>query len=134
MSSSLTKFQTAIITLKNNLSIKKKLYVLPYTKLIKTTLILAQNAGFIRNVLVVKLSKTKKIILYKQKYVKNKSLINNIVFYSKPGKRFYIKKKNIKNLPNRQITTYILSTNKGVLTDEEAILKNVGGELLISFN
>uniref|UniRef100_UPI0030032C5F ribosomal protein S8 n=1 Tax=Prototheca pringsheimii TaxID=2509260 RepID=UPI0030032C5F len=132
--SSLTKFQTAMITLKNDLSIKKKLYVLPYTKLTKTILTLAENAGFICNLLIVKISKTKQIILYKQKYIKKKPLINNIVFYSRPGKRFYIKKKNIKRLPNRQITTYMLSTNKGILTDEEAILKNVGGELLISFN
>uniref|UniRef100_UPI0030015A38 ribosomal protein S8 n=1 Tax=Prototheca cerasi TaxID=2509258 RepID=UPI0030015A38 len=132
--SSLTKFQTTMITLKNNLSTKKNIYILPYNELSKKTLTLIENAGFIHSLLVVKISKTKKIIIYKTKYIKNKPLINNIVFYSKPGKRLYIKKKNIKKLPNRQITIYILSTNKGILTDEEAISQNVGGELLISFN
>lgn len=123
-----------MITLKNDLSTKKNLYILPYTKLTKDILTLVENAGFICNLLVVKISKTKKIIIYKLQYMQNKPLINNITFYSKPGKRLYIKKKDIKKLPNRQITTYILSTNKGMLTDEEAISKNTGGELLISFN
>nr|YP_009705928.1 ribosomal protein S8 [Prototheca bovis]AVM80996.1 ribosomal protein S8 [Prototheca bovis] len=132
--SSLTKFQAAIITLKNDLSAEKDLYILPYTKLTKIILTIIEKAGFIRNLLVIKISKTKKIIVYKLQYVKNRPLINNITFYSKPGKRLYIKKKDIKKLPNKQITTYILSTNYGILTDEEAIAKNTGGELLISFN
>uniref|UniRef100_UPI0030018076 ribosomal protein S8 n=1 Tax=Prototheca cookei TaxID=2509259 RepID=UPI0030018076 len=131
---SLKKFQTAMIVLKNDLSTIKNLYVLPYTKLTKDILTIVENAGFINNLLVVKITKQKKIIIYKFKYIKKKPLINNIIFYSRPGKRLYIKKKDIKKLPNRQITIYILSTNKGILTDEEAISKNTGGELLISFN
>lgn len=132
--SSLRKFQAAITTLKNDLSTEKNLYILSYTKLTKKILTIIEKAGFIRNLLVIKISKTKKIIVYKLQYVKNKPLINNITFYSKPGKRLYIKKKDIKKLPNRQITTYMLSTNYGILTDEEAISKNTGGELLVSFN
>lgn len=123
-----------MIVLKNDLSTIKNLYVLPYTKLTKDILGIVKKAGFISNLSVVKITKTKKIIIYKFKYFEKKPLINNIVFFSKPGKRLYIKKKDIKKLPNRQITTYILSTNKGILTDEEAISRNTGGELLISFN
>jgi len=61
-------------------------------------------------------------------YLNNRvSFIKNI---STPGGKKYIKYKNLKKLWLHKKHTLILSTNKGILTNKEAIKYNIGGELL----
>ncbi|MBI5148394.1 30S ribosomal protein S8 [Candidatus Pacearchaeota archaeon] len=52
--------------------------------------------------------------------------------------RFYVTKKEIEKyvrryLPSRDFGILIVSTNKGLLTHEEAIEKNIGGSLIAYF-
>lgn len=141
--SSIIQFQTAMISLYNNISIYKNICFLPETKITKDVLKILKIKNFISKITTLKIpNSNKKILIVKPKYLykrKNnklykKPLIKDIKLYSKASKRSYITLNKIKSLPNRNVRTYILSTNKGILNDQEAIQKNVGGELLISLN
>ena len=72
----------------------------------------------------------KKTIQVELKYDdKEKSAINEIVRVSKPGRRVYKPASEIKNFKNGY-GTIIVSTNKGVIANDEAYAANVGGEVL----
>ncbi len=72
----------------------------------------------------------KKTVQVELKYDDNeKSVINEIKRVSKPGRRVYKNASEIKNFKNGY-GTIIVSTNKGVLANDEAHAANVGGELL----
>ncbi len=72
----------------------------------------------------------KKTIQVELKYdEKEKSAINEIVRVSKPGRRVYKPASEIKNFKNGY-GTIILSTNKGIIANDEAYAANVGGEVL----
>ncbi|PRM88891.1 30S ribosomal protein S8 [Aliarcobacter cryaerophilus] len=72
----------------------------------------------------------KKTIQVELKYDdKEKSAINEIVRVSKPGRRVYKPASEIKNFKNGY-GTIILSTNKGIIANDEAYASNVGGEVL----
>ena len=72
----------------------------------------------------------KKTVQVELKYDDNeKSVINEITRVSKPGRRVYKNASEIKNFKNGY-GTIIVSTNKGVLANDEAYAANVGGEVL----
>lgn len=72
----------------------------------------------------------KKTIQVELKYDdKEKSAINEIARVSKPGRRVYKPASEIKNFKNGY-GTIILSTNKGIIANDEAFAANVGGEVL----
>ena len=81
------------------------------------------NEGFIKS---YKINSKNQIEVF-LKYKNNKSVINEIKRISKPGKRFYLKNKD---LYIKKQGFYILSTSLGILTDLEAKKLNVGGELI----
>ena len=72
----------------------------------------------------------KKTIQVELKYDDNeKSVIKEIKRVSKPGRRVYKNASEIKSFKNGY-GTIIVSTNKGVIANDEAHAANVGGELL----
>ena len=72
----------------------------------------------------------KKTIQVELKYDDNeKSVINEIKRVSKPGRRVYKNASEIKNFKNGY-GTIIITTNKGVIANDEAFAANVGGELI----
>ena len=58
-----------------------------------------------------------------------KSVINELKRISKPGRRVYKGKDEIKRFKNGY-GTIIVSTNKGVLSNDDAHKEGVGGEIL----
>ncbi len=86
--------------------------------------------GYIKN---FKLLKEQHGILrvYLKYYNGNQSVITGLKRLSKPGRRVYVKKKDIPSVLNG-MGVAVLSTSKGILADREAREKNVGGELLCS--
>lgn len=75
--------------------------------------------------------KNKIIVLLK--YDNNqKGVINKITQISKPGKRVYVKNKWI--YKNNTTGVYILSTQKGFITQTQAQKYNLGGELICKIN
>jgi small subunit ribosomal protein S8 len=74
----------------------------------------------------------KKSIKVVLKYDDNeKSVINEIKKISKPGRRVYQGKDEIKTFKNGY-GTLVVSTNKGVIANDEAYKLGVGGEVICS--
>ncbi|MGX7589085.1 30S ribosomal protein S8 [Candidatus Vidania fulgoroideorum] len=65
------------------------------------------------------------------KYVFNIPIIKNIKFLSKPGRKIYMKYKNIKNIMSKN---FFVSTNKGILNKKDIYEKKIGGEVLFILN
>jgi len=63
------------------------------------------------------------------KYNENMPVINKIERISKPGRRVYAKIKDLQKVYNG-LGISILSTPRGVMSDQEARQANVGGEVL----
>ncbi|MFH1460982.1 MAG: 30S ribosomal protein S8 [Patescibacteria group bacterium] len=73
--------------------------------------------------------KTKKLIKIELKYEKGQPAISSIKRISKPGRRIYLRKDELK--PIRQgYGLLILSTSQGLMTNSEAKKKGLGGEVL----
>jgi small subunit ribosomal protein S8 len=74
--------------------------------------------------------KVKKVIRIKLKYKGHKDpAISELKKISKPGKRVYVKKENLKKLAYKKGFA-ILSTPEGLMTSREALKKGIGGEYL----
>ncbi len=111
-------------------------------KLEVTTLIHSNTVEAVCNVLkqkeyiedykVVDTDPKKKSISVTLKYDDNdKSVINEVKRISKSGRRVYKNASELKSFKNGY-GTIIVSTNKGVIANDEAFKLNVGGELLCS--
>ena len=73
----------------------------------------------------------KKTLTIELKYLEGKPVIEHLKRESRPGLRLYRGKDDIPQL-NGGLGVYILSTNKGVMTDRAARSAGVGGEILCS--
>ena len=88
-----------------------------------------KNEGFIRNYKFMKDSKQGILRVYLKYGQGQSSVIMGIERASKPGRRVYVKSKDIKPVLNGMGIS-ILSTSRGIITDKTARHENVGGEIL----
>jgi small subunit ribosomal protein S8 len=86
--------------------------------------------GFIRNFKVVEDSRQDAICIY-LKYTEDRPVITQIERMSKPGRRLYVKAKNLPRVRSG-LGIAILSTSRGVMTDAQARALHIGGEYLCS--
>ena len=89
-----------------------------------------KDYGYIKTFRVAQDGKQGLMRVYLNYDSKGQFAIENIQRVSRPRKRIYVKKDQIPQVRSGYGIT-ILSTNKGVLSHEEAIGQNVGGELLM---
>ena len=88
-----------------------------------------KSEGFIKNYKFIKDSKQGILRVY-LKYDENQSnVIYGIERVSKLSRRVYVKSNNIEPVLNGMGIS-ILSTSKGIMTDQKARQENVGGEIL----
>jgi small subunit ribosomal protein S8 len=89
-----------------------------------------QQKEYIDSFKVVDGENNKKSIKVTLKYDDNdNSVINELTRVSKPGRRVYKPASELKSFKNG-FGTIIVSTNKGVIANDEAFASNVGGEVL----
>ena len=89
-----------------------------------------KNAGYIISYENVKDEKGQQMLKIALKYPDTKrAVITDIERISKPGRRVYVASDNIPKVLNGYGIA-VLSTSRGVMTDEEAKELNVGGEIL----
>lgn len=102
-----------------------------YAKIIVSILEVFKNKGFIKDYRVNTKDNKQSItvILGYDEY--GKSLISEIKRISKPGRRVYKNRNELKRFKNGY-GTIVVSTSKGVISNEEAYKNNVGGEALCS--
>ena len=90
-----------------------------------------KSEGYIRNYKLLKDQGHGVLRIYIKYDEANQGVITGIKRVSKPGRRVYVKKKDIPFVLNG-MGVAMLSTSKGVLADREARKENVGGEHLCS--
>ena len=102
-----------------------------HSNVVEATLSILAAKGYIESYNVVEEDK-KKFINVVLKYDEHgRSVINELKRVSSPGRRVYKGKYEIKRFKNGY-GTIIVSTSKGVLSNEEAHKACVGGEILCS--
>jgi small subunit ribosomal protein S8 len=103
---------------------------LVYAKVVEAIMKIFQEKGYIESFHIVE-DGSKKSIQVNLKYENDKSVINEIKRVSKPGRRVYKPSSEIKQFKNGY-GTIIITTSKGVMSNDEAHRQGVGGELLCS--
>ena len=88
-----------------------------------------KNEGFITNYKFIKDSKQGVLRIYLKYDENQQNVIYGIERVSKLSRRVYAKGKDIKPVLNGMGIS-ILSTSKGVMTDQKARQENIGGEIL----
>jgi small subunit ribosomal protein S8 len=103
----------------------------PASKLRERLLEVLQQEGYIRGFSVAQHEGGKAEIEIELKYFDGEPVIRKIQRVSKPGRRVYA---SVETLPvvYRGLGISIVSTSKGVMSDNEARAQNVGGEVLCS--
>ncbi len=123
------------ITRIRNASIRgQEVTQLLYSKIVESIVKILQEKGYIESYKVVEDGNKKFInvvLKYEDAGKKKKPVINEIKRISKPGRRVYKGKDEIKRFKNGY-GTIIVSTSKGVLPNDEAYRLGVGGEVLCS--
>lgn len=101
----------------------------PASRLRANVLEVLKREGFIRDFSVSESDKGLGTIEIQLKYHEGRPVIQEIARVSRPGRRVYSK---IKELPQvfNGLGIHILSTPRGVMSDQEARAHNVGGEVL----
>ncbi len=102
----------------------------PNSRLRARLLDVLQQEGFIRGYAEVEFKETgRKELEIELKYHEGRPVIRELKRVSTPGRRVYASVKELK--PHRQgLGVSIVSTPQGVMTDQSAREKNVGGEVL----
>ena len=100
---------------------------LPHSRIKESVAKLLQQQGYITDVSVE--GDTKKKLKMRLKFNGKKSVIEGLKRVSKPGLRKYVGATEIPRVRGG-LGVAIVSTSEGLLTDQQARKKNLGGELL----
>ena len=101
----------------------------PASKFRSQILEILKNEGFINNFRLEKKEDKKNILIIDLKYFEGNPVIKEIKRISKPGRRVYSRAVSIPKVQNG-LGVAILSTSKGVMSDNDARKNNLGGEII----
>jgi len=103
---------------------------IPYSRLKASVAKLLKQEGYIKEYKAVTNDANKKSLRVTLRYgERNRPIIEGLKRVSKPSLRIYVGKENIPSVMSG-LGLVILSTSKGVVTEQEARNLNVGGEVL----
>ena len=88
-----------------------------------------KSEGYILNYFIEKKDNNKKNLKVDLKYYEGSPVIKEIKRVSKPGRRVYSRANSIPKIQNG-LGLAILSTPKGVMSDNDARKNNLGGEII----
>lgn len=103
---------------------------IPASKIKVSIAKILKEEGYIKNLRVIK-DRKQGILRIFMKYHEGNTIIEGVKKISKPSRRIYVRHDNIPKTLNG-LGIAILTTSKGVMTDQEARKQKVGGELLCS--
>ena len=115
--------------IRNGQRARKESIVSPGSKLRARVLDVLQREGYIRGYTEASQSHGGTELRIELKYAEGDPVIREISRVSKPGRRIYMKVRDLPRVSNG-LGISIVSTPKGVLSDTEAREANVGGEVL----
>ena len=102
---------------------------IPSSKMKREIAKILKEEGFIKNFKIVTDDHQHEMIRIFLKYDANRKEVIHLRRVSKPGRRVYVGKENIPSVMSG-LGLSILSTSKGILTDNSARKADVGGEVL----
>ena len=115
--------------IRNALTVHKETVEVPSSKMKAAIAQIMLEEGYLKDVKLVEDGYNGKLVLTLKYTEDNRSVISELKRVSKPGLRTYSGADNMpKVLGGYGIA--IVSTNQGIMTDKNARLKNVGGEVL----
>ncbi|MCD6402469.1 30S ribosomal protein S8 [bacterium] len=118
-----------LTSIRNAVAVRQPTVLIPFSKLKYELLEILEKKGFIEKV-EKRGRKAKKIIKITLKYSKDgESAISGLKRISKPGQRIYSPWNKIKRVKGG-LGIAIISTSKGLMTDQEARKNKIGGEIL----
>ena len=115
--------------IRNGLTVHKETVEVPSSKMKSAIAQIMLEEGYLKGVELVEDGFNGKLVLTLKYTDDNRSVINGLKRVSKPGLRTY---SGAENMP-RVLGGFgiaIVSTNQGIMTDKQAKLRNVGGEVL----
>ena len=102
---------------------------IPASKFRAKILDVLKKEGYISNYELLNNENSNNIINVHLKYNNGSPVIKEIKRVSKPGRRIYAKATSIPTIQNG-LGVAIVSTSKGIMTDNDARLKKIGGEII----
>ena len=117
-----------IIRIKNASLARRRVVVVPFSRLSDSVGKVLQKEGFLEEV-KTDANDGKKTLVATLRFVRRKPVISGVKLISKPSIRSYIKAAEM-GKKIRGSSVKIFSTNQGIITGKEAISKRIGGELL----
>ena len=114
--------------IRNAQLVKKKTVEMPCSRTKRAIAQVLKDEGYIENFTIEKKDEKDTIKIY-LKYYAGKSVIENIKRISKPGLRIYSTCRDLPVVMNGLGIT-IISTSSGVMTEKNAKLAGIGGELI----
>jgi len=114
--------------IRNGLLRGKQSIEIPSSKLKKELIDLLIREGYLLSCETIKKENKSQIEVH-LKYIDTKPAIKKLSRVSKPSLRRYSGASDLKTVKNG-LGIYVLSTNQGLLTDKQARLKNIGGEII----
>lgn len=115
--------------IRNGQMASKSVIECPYSNLRKNVCAVLKDEGFIREFKTEERENNKKVLVIELKYAEGRGVIRQIDRVSKPGRRVYTGAKSMPRFYNG-LGVLVVSTPKGVMTDNKARAANVGGEVL----
>lgn len=117
--------------IRNGIKAHKPLIIIETSKMRTSILKLLQKEGYIREFIINQLDNNKSETVVKLKYNKKtkECAIHGLRQISKPGLRVYESAQNLPRVMNG-LGVAIVSTSKGVISDKQARIENVGGEVI----
>ena len=104
---------------------------IPGSKFRAKILEVLKQEGYISNYKLLSDSNKKSSLSVDLKYNNGIPVIKEIKRVSKPGRRIYARADSISKIKNG-LGVSIVSTSKGIMSDNDARMKNVGGEIICS--
>lgn len=115
--------------IRNACKAKHKKVDIPSSKLKKQIAQVLLDNKYIANFVEVEDERQNLLRIFLKYDRENRSVITGLKRVSKPGLRIYFKKEDLKLL-KRQLGMTLLSTSKGILTDQQARNQKIGGEAI----
>lgn len=118
--------------IRNGYLVNKKQVSLPYSKVKEKIAQVLVKEGYLRKITTEKLkvkNKEHKVLVCQLKYKNDQAAIRKIIRVSKPSLRVYLSKKKLPWVLSGQGIA-IISTAQGIMTNNEARKKGIGGEII----
>ncbi len=115
--------------LRNALKAGKKAVDIPHSNFKEAICRILKKSSFIEDFKVIETNKKFKMLSIKLKYADGDSVILGLRRISRPGIRRYVNNVDLPRVRNG-LGIAIVSTSKGLMTDKEARILKIGGEVV----